>query len=135
MIGFVVVAHGGLGRALIDSAEMILGQQECVFDVSVSSLSMKIDDLREELLEIIDKADQGDGVLVFTDLFGGTPSNLAISTLGIRNVEIIAGVNLPMLLRGLILRGQNPRCTLQEVCHRTEESGRKQISIVSDLVA
>lgn len=134
MIGLVVVAHGDLGGALVKSAEMILGPQGRVYCVSISSLSVQIEDLRDDLLVMIDKAEDGQGVLLLTDLFGGTPSNLAISTLGIRNVEVIAGVNLPMILKALTLREQSQDLSLQEVCRLSEEAGKKQISVVSELI-
>lgn len=134
MIGVVVVGHGGLGAALLESASMILGPQMSVFSVSISSLSIQMEGVRQELLSVIDQADQGEGVLLLTDLFGGTPSNLAISTLGIRKVEVIAGVNLPMLLKALTLREQEPVLSLQEICRLSEEAGKRQISVVSTLV-
>jgi PTS system mannose-specific IIA component len=135
MIGLVIVSHGNLGDALIQSAEMILEKKERVFSVSVSSVSAEIDGMRDGLIEVIDEADTGGGVVVLTDLFGGTPSNLSISVLGIRNIEIIAGVNLPMLLKLLTLREQHPDISIAEASKLADEAGRGQISIASSLIS
>jgi PTS system mannose-specific IIA component len=134
MIGIVIVSHGKLGGALIKSAEMILARKEKIFSVSVSSVSTEIEEMRGSLLKTIDEANTGDGVIVLTDLFGGTPSNLAISALGIRDIEIIAGVNLPIVLKLLTLREQTPTLSLSDVCSQAAEAGKKQISIASRLV-
>lgn len=131
MIGLVIVAHGDLGAALIRSAEMIFERPEKVFSVSISNLSSQVEALREDLLKVIDQANEGDGVLVMTDLFGGTPSNLSISALGIRPIEIIAGTNLPMVIKALSLREQFPNMPLAEVSTLVEEAGKRQISIAS----
>ncbi|MDR1907398.1 MAG: PTS mannose transporter subunit IID [Holosporales bacterium] len=131
MIGIVIVSHGQLGAALVESAEMILDRKENVFTVSVSSISAQVDKMRDDLLRIIDQANEGDGVVILTDLFGGTPSNLSISTLGIRNVEVVAGVNLPMVLKLLSLRERCPGISPSDACVLAEEAGKKQISIAS----
>ncbi|GHS91504.1 hypothetical protein AGMMS49949_02020 [Alphaproteobacteria bacterium] len=135
MIGIVIVTHGNLGEEMMNSAAMILGETaKTVFSVSVSSVSAKIEEMRDNLLSVIDEAEEGQGAVVCTDLFGGTPSNLSISILGIRNVEVIAGVNLPMLLKLLTLREQCPSLDLKDVCVLAEEAGKKQISIASNLI-
>ncbi|MDR1597527.1 MAG: hypothetical protein LBR89_01150 [Holosporales bacterium] len=131
MIGIVIVSHGQLGAALVESAEMILDRKERIYTVSVSSVSAKIDQMREDLLLVIDQANEGDGVVILTDLFGGTPSNLSISTLGIRDVEVVAGVNLPMVLKLLTLRERCNGLRPSEACILAEEAGKKQISIAS----
>lgn len=131
MIGIVIVSHGDFGEALIRSAEMIFEHPARVFAISISSLATPVNDLRDDLLTIIDQANEGEGVLVLTDLFGGTPSNLSISALGIRPIEIIAGVNLPMILKALSLREQFPAMPLSEFSVLVEEAGKRQISIAS----
>jgi PTS system mannose-specific IIA component len=103
--------------------------------MSVSSISAKIDQMRDDLLKVIDQANEGNGVIILTDLFGGTPSNLSISALGIRNVEVVAGVNLPMLLKLLMLRESCLEVSLGEACMLAEEAGKKQISIASLVAA
>lgn len=130
----MIVSHGKLGDALIKSAEMILERRENIFSISVSSVSTQVEEMRDDLLKAIDQANEGNGVIVLTDLFGGTPSNLSISALGIRQIEIIAGVNLPMVLKVLTLREQCPNIALNEACVIIEEAGKKQISIASHLV-
>ncbi|MDR0631243.1 MAG: hypothetical protein LBF66_01575 [Holosporales bacterium] len=135
MIGIVIVSHGQLGAALVDSAEMILDKKCKIFSMSVSSVSAQVDKMRDDLLTIIDQANEGRGVIILTDLFGGTPSNLSISALGIRNVEVVAGVNLPMLLKLLMLRESCPEVALGEACMLAEEAGKKQISIASLIAA
>lgn len=131
MVGIVIVSHGDFGTALIRSAELIFEHPVKVFPVSISSLTVPVSNLRNDLLAVIDQANEGDGVLVLTDLFGGTPSNLSISALGVRPIEIIAGVNLPMVLKALSLREQFPAMSLTEVSGLVEEAGKKQISIAS----
>jgi PTS system mannose-specific IIA component len=135
MVGIVIVSHGQLGAALVDSAEMILDRKEKIFSVSVSSVSTKVEQMRDDLLQVIDQANEGSGVIILTDLFGGTPSNLSISALGIRNVEVVAGVNLPMLLKLLMLREQCSEISLEDACILAEEAGKKQISIASLVAA
>lgn len=110
---------------------MIFAHPEKIFPVSISSLATPVSDLRDDLLKVIDQANEGEGVLVLTDLFGGTPSNLSISALGIRPIEIIAGVNLPMVLKAVSLREQFPSMSLSELSVLVEEAGKKQISIAS----
>lgn len=134
MIGIIIVSHGELGEALIKSAEMIFENASRIFAISIASVSVEADSFRKKLLDTIDEADEGNGVIILTDLFGGTPSNLAISALGIKNIEIIAGVNLPMVLKLLTLREQIPNISLADASILVAEAGKKQISIVSHLV-
>jgi PTS system mannose-specific IIA component len=98
MIGLVLATHGTLGEALILSMDVILGEQP-----QVEALSLQVEDDIEEanrrLNEAMKKVDSGDGVLILTDMLGGTPSNLSLALLGQSGVEVISGVNLPMLLK------------------------------------
>lgn len=135
MLGIVIVTHGDLGESLIKSASMIFGEITTpVHAVSIASISMEAEPFRQNLLTAIDHANAGDGVLVLTDLFGGTPSNLAISALSLKNIEIIAGVNLPMVLKALTLSNPQYPVSLAEASTLVEEAGKKQISIVSQLI-
>jgi PTS system mannose-specific IIA component len=134
MIGVVIVSHGNLGRSLAESAEMILGEKNDIFAISISSVSDNVEVFRKDILETIDKAETGNGVIVFTDLFGGTPCNLAISVFEVKNIEIIAGVNLPMVLKLLTLRSQNKDISIEDAAIAVENAGKRQISIVSDFV-
>ncbi|MDR0633293.1 MAG: PTS sugar transporter subunit IIA [Holosporales bacterium] len=134
VIGVVIVSHGNLGLSLAESAEMILEEKNDIFAVSISSVSDNAEVFRKNILEAIDRADTGSGVIVFTDLFGGTPCNLAISAFGVKNIEIIAGVNLPMVLKLLNLRNQNKDISIKEAVNCVETAGKKQISIVSEII-
>ena len=98
MIGVVLATHGELGRALIGAMEMIVGAQPLVAALSLQ-VADRIEDATSRLQEALDGADEGDGVLVLTDMLGGTPSNLCLALIGgPRPVEVVSGVNLPMLL-------------------------------------
>ncbi|MDR0625425.1 MAG: PTS sugar transporter subunit IIA [Holosporales bacterium] len=130
MVGFVIVSHGKLGKALVESANLILGTQNDIHTISVSYLSQNAVTIRKDIINAIDAADDGDGVVVFTDLFGGTPCNLASSLLSLKKIEVVAGVNMPMILRVLTLEPQK-QYTLREVAELAKEAGQKQISIVS----
>ena len=134
MIGIVIISHGNLGVALSESAEMIFGEKNDIVNVSISSISENAEVFRDQIVAAIDSADRGNGVVVLTDLFGGTPCNLAISIAGTRNIEIVAGVNLPMVLKLLSIRAQNKAPALKELAEFAKDSGKKQISVVSDFM-
>jgi len=131
MIGMVLVTHGRLAEELIAALEHVVGPQE-----NVSAICIGPDDdmeqRRSEILDSTSKADQGEGVVLLTDMFGGTPSNLAISIMDKANVEIIAGVNLPMLVKLASVR-QNE--ALAVAVDSAQEAGRKYINVASKLLA
>jgi len=131
MIGMVIVTHGKLANELILAMEHIVGKQENVFAVCISP-NDDIETKRKEVLEKAKEADTGNGVVLFTDMFGGTPSNLAISVIGNDHNEAIAGVNLPMLVKFARVRNKTP---LSEAVSMAQEAGRKYISIASHLLA
>lgn len=130
MLGIVIVSHASLADAFINSAEFILGPQE-----NLASLSVPSDDnpesIRQELCTLIDRVNTGDGVVVLTDTFGGTPSNIAISCLQEQVVEVIAGVNLPMLIKLLSVRHQ---LFVTKAVQAAVEAGRQYITIASELL-
>ena len=131
MIGMVLVTHGRLADELISALEHVVGPQPNVSAVCIGP----DDDMEKRRAEILDsaaKADEGDGVVLLTDMFGGTPSNLAISVMDKANVEVIAGVNLPMLLKLASVRKTD---SLAEAVERAQEAGRKYINIASKLLA
>jgi PTS system mannose-specific IIA component len=106
MIGIVVVTHAGLADALIEAAELIIGPLEGVSAVCIDR-DMDINDAKEELGKAVASVGQGGaGVLILTDLFGGTPTNLSVELLQSGDVEILTGVNLPMLIKGVGARSQ-----------------------------
>lgn len=105
-VGVVVVTHTDYGQRLIAAAEMILGAQDKCVSVSVD-ISSDMDSTLEELKVAVDSVESGAGVLILTDMFGGTPTNLSLSLLGTGKLEVITGVNLPMLLKVLGMRSMS----------------------------
>ncbi len=130
MVGVLVITHGDLGRELINAAEMIKGPLEGVLFVSVN-YSKGVEDLKKEIKASIKKVDSGDGTLIFTDLFGGTPSNISLSFLKEGKVEVVTGVNLPMLLK-LDMRGEKK---LSELASLIRDYGRKNIYLASEVLS
>jgi PTS system mannose-specific IIA component len=131
MIGLVLVTHGRLALEFIDALEHIVGPQSNIAAICIGP----DDDMEERRKEIIDSvkvADQGEGVVLLTDMFGGTPSNLAISVLDQGRVEVIAGLNLPMLIK---LASVRDRDSLKNSVAQAQEAGRKYINVASQLLA
>ena len=131
MIGIIIVTHGNLALELKSAMEHILGIQK-----NIEIISIKPDDdleiKKSSLEESIKKVDEENGVIILTDMFGGAPSNLAISLLKIGKVEIISGVNLPMLIKLIGLRDSND---LQKVATESKDSAQKYISIASEILS
>ncbi|MFQ5428597.1 MAG: PTS sugar transporter subunit IIA [Thermodesulfobacteriota bacterium] len=130
MIGAVIITHGDVGRALLDSARAIKGGMEKIKPVSVADYN-EVGDLRGRLLGAVSEVDGGSGVMVFTDLFGGTPTNIAMSILEDRDVEIMTGVNLPVLIKFDSCRDGR---TLREVASFLEDYGKKSMAIAGDML-
>jgi len=131
MTGVVIVAHGQLAHAFKEATEMIMGTQRNFIAVSVEAQE-KVDCASKKLKEAIAKVDEGDGVLILTDMFGGTPSNLSLSFLEERRVEVLTGVNLPILLKLMSLRNETEDLdVLKETLCRY---GREKIIAASDLL-
>ena len=130
MIGVVVVTHGQLATELVNAAETIVGDQPRFAAVSIGWHDA-VELAREEIAQAIARVDSGSGVIVLTDMFGGTPSNLAITFLAEGRVEVITGVNLPMLLK---LAGTREVADLRELARRIREDGRTGIWVASDLL-
>jgi mannose PTS system EIIA component len=129
MIGVVVATHGNLAQELIRTAEAVVGPLAQVTPVSVVATAP---DVRRDIETAIGSIDQGDGVLLLTDLLGGSPTNLCLSFLADRNVEVVTGVNLPMLLKLGVLRASGK--PVQAVAHDLAEAGQKAIGHASELV-
>ncbi len=130
MIGLLLVTHGNLAREFVSAMEHVVGPQAQVATVCIGP----DDDMEERRQEILDKAtqvDSGAGVVIVTDMFGGTPSNLAISLLDRAKIEVIAGANLPMLIKLASLRAREG---LQEAVAQAQEAGRKYIAVASQLL-
>ena len=131
MIGVVVVTHGQLATELLNAAETIVGELPRFAAVSIGWHD-DTQDARDEIAEALKRVQQpGQGVLILTDMFGGTPSNLAMTFLGQDNVEVITGVNLPMLIK---LAGMNEQASLLDAAREMREHGRNAIWVASDLL-
>ena len=129
MIGVVVATHGNLAQELIRTAEAVVGKLAQVAPVSVVASQP---DVRHVIEEAIRGVDQGDGVLLLTDLLGGSPTNLCLSFLTEKQVEVVTGVNLPMLLKLDKLRASGK--PIADVAHDLAEAGQKAIGHASDML-
>jgi PTS system mannose-specific IIA component len=128
MIGMVLVTHGALAIEFKSALEHVVGPQEQVETVAIGP----DDDMevrRNDILKCVDRADTGDGVVLLTDMFGGTPSNLAISVMQTREVEVIAGVNLPMLVKLARVRAD---LDIKAAVKEAADAGRKYINVASE---
>lgn len=130
MIGLVLVTHGRLALELIAALEHVVGPQETVATVCIGP----DDDMEQRRQEIVTKSadvNTGDGVIILTDMFGGTPSNLAISIMEKSTIEVIAGVNLPMLIKLASIRETHD---IDDAAKEAQDAGRKYINIASQLL-
>ena len=130
LVGALVVTHGQLGQELVAVAETIVGETLSIVAVSIGWN----DDVAESQRKIevaVQKVDIGKGVIILTDMFGGTPSNLALPLLKKGELEIVTGVNLPMIIK---VANQAPNDSLSELVTRVKQQGQKHISIASELL-
>lgn len=131
MIGIVVVSHGNLAKELVAATEHVVGPQRRFRAISIEAED-DIEVRREQIRDTAKASDDGSGVIILTDMFGGTPSNLAISVMNAGRIEVIAGVNLPMLIKLAEVRAD---VSLKEAAEVAAEAGRKYINIASDLLS
>jgi PTS system mannose-specific IIA component len=131
MIGLVLVTHGRLAAEFRAALEHVVGPQRQIETVAIAP-DDNIESRRQEIIDAVHKVDSGDGVAILTDMFGGTPSNLAISVMNAPNVEVVAGINLPMLVKLASVRNEKP---LSEAVESAQEAGRKYINIASHVLA
>ncbi|GAB4124024.1 MAG: PTS sugar transporter subunit IIA [Rhodothalassiaceae bacterium] len=132
MIGLVLVTHGRLAEEFVAAMEHVVGHQEQVRAIAIGP-DDDMEDRRAQIVQAVADVDDGEGVILLTDMFGGTPSNLAISLLGKANVEVVAGINLPMLIKiASIRRDGRP---LAEVVSAAQEAGRRYINVASRVLA
>jgi PTS system mannose-specific IIA component len=131
MIGLVLVTHGQLAAEFRSAMEHVVGPQQQVEAISIGPED-DMDQRRSDIVEAVERVDSGNGVILLTDMFGGTPSNLAISTMQSSNVEVIAGVNLPMLIKLARIRRDLP---IAEAVEQAQEAGRKYITIASRVLS
>ena len=127
----VVFGHGRLAHEFRAALEHVVGPQEQIETISIGP-DDDLDERRSDMLTALSRVDSGSGVIVLTDMFGGSPSNLAISAMEKANVEVIAGINLPMLVKLASVRGA---VGLEEAITQAQEAGRKYISVASQILA
>ena len=131
MIGIVIVTHARLGEALVEAAEFIVGYRpQSTVAVSID-LTQKADDMRKKIAEGIKAVNQNDGLLILTDMFGGTPSNLSYSFLEEGQIEVLSGVNLPVLVHAV---NHREKMDLPQLAANLEAFGKKSISLASGLL-
>lgn len=130
MIGLVLISHGNLAHEMKAAMEHVVGEQEAVETVAIFPQD-DMEKRRSEIIEKIDAVDKGRGVVVLTDMFGGTPSNLAISIMEKKNIEVLAGMNLPMLIKLAQVRAT---ASVNEAAISAQDAGRKYINVASVLL-
>ena len=130
MIGMILVTHGHLAEEFVKAMEHVVGRQEAVATVCIGPKD-DVEARRKEIAEAIERVDSGEGAVVLTDLFGGTPSNLAISLMEEGKVEVIAGINLPMLIR---LAGARGKMNIGDAVAAARDAGRNYITVASEFL-
>jgi mannose PTS system EIIA component len=130
MIGLVLVTHGQLASEFIRAMEHVVGPQQQIEAICIGPED-DMEARRNDIADALARVDDGSGVIILTDLFGGTPSNLAISLMKSDNIEVIAGVNLPMLIR---LEGARKSMDVKAAVAAAREAGRKYISVASEIL-
>ena len=131
MIGLVLVTHGRLAEEFAAAMQHVVGPQSQIAAISIGA-DDDIEQRRQDIVAAVEAMDTGKGVIILTDMFGGTPSNLAISVMEDARVEVVAGVNLPMLIKLASIRGQ---MELPEAINQAKEAGRKYINVASQVLA
>lgn len=131
MIGMVVVTHGRLAEEFVSATEHVVGPQKAVRAICIGP-DDDMEQRRQDIFNAVKDVDQGDGVILLTDMFGGTPSNLAISIMENANVEVIAGINLPMLIKLASVRTDS---TMEEAISAAQDAGRKYINVASHVLS
>jgi mannose PTS system EIIA component len=131
MIGMVLVTHGRLACEFRSALEHVVGPQQQLSVITIDP-DDDMDGRRQDIMDAIHTVDTGEGVVVLTDMFGGTPSNLAISAMNGSNVEVVAGINLPMLIKLASVRDETK---LQEAVVQAQEAGRKYINVASRVLS
>jgi PTS system mannose-specific IIA component len=131
MIGIVIVTHCQLGEALIEAAEFIIGERPVSLESVSIDLSENAEKLRNKISQGIKKVEGQEGVLILTDMFGGTPSNLSYSFLEEGRIEVLSGVNLPVLIQAANMR---EKMKLDQLASNLESFGKKSISLASGIL-
>jgi PTS system mannose-specific IIA component len=131
MIGLVLVTHGRLAIEFRSALEHVVGPQEQIETITIGP-DDDVERRRHDIIEAVKRADTGDGVAILTDMFGGTPSNLSISVMNRPKVEVLAGINLPMLVKLAKVRAD---CPLERAVAAAQEAGKKYITVASRVLA
>jgi len=130
VVGGVVVAHENLAKELLNVASTIVGSAQCITAVAIG-WHEDVEEAKQHIRNAIKKVDTGSGVLMMTDMFGGTPSNLCLSFLQDRSVEVVTGVNLPMLIKFLGIKEED---SLADVAQKVKEQGTRSISVAGEVL-
>ena len=131
MIGMILVTHGNIGSELLKAVDSIVGPQKQVLGITIGMNDDMIA-CRDQIFSAIKTVNSGDGVILLVDMFGGTPSNLAIASMPLGKAVVLAGVNLPMLIKLATVRGTMP---LIDAAREAETAGRKYIQLISENLA
>ena len=130
MVGVLVITHQRLAQEFVATAELIVGKLDNCVGLSLDP-DLPVDNLRKQITEAMAEVDDGEGVIVLTDMFGGTPSNLSLSFLNQEGIEVVTGVNLPMLLK---LAHSREDAKVDELARTVKEYGRRSISLASEIL-
>lgn len=130
MIGLILVTHGRLAEHFVEAMEHVVGGQEAIATICIGP-NDDMEQRRQDIADAIIRVDTGSGAIILTDLFGGTPSNLAISLLEAGRVEVIAGINLPMLIR---LAGARRAMNVVDAVHAAQAAGKTYITVASEFL-
>lgn len=131
MIGLVLVTHGRLAEEFRLALEHVVGPQQFIETICIGP-DDDMDQRRDDILDAVGRADTGHGVVILTDMFGGTPSNMAISVMNTGKIEVIAGMNLPMLIKLAGIRGED---NMEKALLEASEAGRKYINVASRVLS
>lgn len=131
MIGLVLVTHGRLASEFRAALEHVMGKQSQIEAITIEP-DDDIERRRQDIVDAVATVNSGGGVVILTDMFGGTPSNLAISVMTSPDIEVVAGINLPMLVKLATVRGEVP---MEEAVVQAQDAGRKYINIASRVLA
>lgn len=133
MVGLVIASHGHLAEELLSTAAQIVGPLSKVATCSVVP-GASADDVKQQIRDAVKAVDEGDGVIVFADLIGGSPCTQSLSLCQQASLEVITGVNLPMLLKANTLRATLPKPTLAELAHQLSSYGQRNITCATDVL-
>ena len=131
MIGLVLVTHGNLAQEFRSALEHVVGEQSRLETVSIGAAD-DMESRRDDILAAVERVDEGQGAIIVTDMFGGTPSNLSISIMEEGRIEVIAGMNLPLLIKLASTRGEDD---MAQAIEKSIEAGKRYINVASQLLA